>query len=443
MNKHLENYRTESFNGNKPPGIRSLTNESGSALIVALLIMAALITLVPVVMNQSTGEMDRAANFKQDREVFYLAEAGLEHGLSALKASDLKTILNGPDGDNTATADNGTVAGVGTPVTWNGNLYNEMSFGNGTYKFRVYDNNDEDGDLTTDADSLGFIESIGISADGTTKIMRALIHKIKLAMPPAAVTMVGPIAEIEVDHADFTVEGAFPGTMNGYAIDGTEDTTCAGKNGMAIEAPGPLEFKGDITETTDWDATPCTEASCIRFRMDSTGAEITGIGGGTVGNPDIVLGQTSLTSLDAAKLFRQLTVVETPDYSWSEYQPTTDVTFGSPTNPVVVYVSNELEVGSVTMTGYGILIVNEEVEVDAPGFLNWTGIVLFGVCPTCIPDEFEMEADNALIYGSVIVGGEEIEFEEAGTIRYSCEAIAIANGVFNNVFSVIAWEEIT
>ncbi len=138
-----------------------------------------------------------------------------------------------------------------------------------------------------------------------------------------------------------------------------------------------------------------------------------------------------------------MTVIVTPDYTWSEYQPTVDVTFGSPTNPVVVYVSNELEVGSVTMTGYGILIVNEEVEVNAPGFLNWTGIVLFGVCPTCIPDEFEMEADNAMIYGSVIVGGEEIEFEEAGNVRYSCEAIAIANGVFNNVFSVISWEEIT
>ena len=117
MSKHLKDYRTESFNGSKLPGIRSLANESGSALIVALLILTALITLVPVAMKQSAGEMYRTANFKQDRQVFYLAEAGLEHGLSALKASDLKTILNGPDGDNTATADNGTVAGVGTPVT--------------------------------------------------------------------------------------------------------------------------------------------------------------------------------------------------------------------------------------------------------------------------------------------------------------------------------------
>ena len=247
MNKHLKYYRTERFNGSKLPGIGSLSNESGvAALIVALLIMAAVITLVPVVMNQSTGEMDRAANFKQDREVFYLAEAGLEHGLSALKASDLKTILNGPDGDNTATADNGTVAGVGTPVTWNGNLYNEISFGSGTYKFRLYDNNDEDGDLTTDVDGLGFIESVGISADGTTKIMRAMLHKVKGMMPAAAVTVIGPTADLEIDTDNFIVEGAFPGTTNGFLMDGTEDTTCDGVNGMAMEAGGPIEYKGDI-----------------------------------------------------------------------------------------------------------------------------------------------------------------------------------------------------
>ncbi len=47
-----------------------------------------------------------------------------------------------------------------------------------------------------------------------------------------------------------------------------------------------------------------------------------------------------------------------------------------------------------------------------------------------------------MIYGAIIVGGEEIEFEEVGNVRYSCEAIAIANGVFNNVFSIVSWKEI-
>ncbi len=230
--------------------------------------------------------------------MFYLAEAGLEHGVAILKDSDLDTILAGPDGLTHLAAahfnndDNGTYAGVATTVTWNGNLYNEVNFNSGTYKFRLYDNDDGDGNLDKDADGLGYIESVGVSADGTTKIMRAMLHKVKLATPPGAVTTVGPTAEIEVDHENFTVEGVFPGTMNGYAIDGTEDTTCAGVNGMALESPGPLEFKGDMFVNGDVDLSACDEASCVRMDFDSDGSEITGIGGGTVGNPDIVVGQT-------------------------------------------------------------------------------------------------------------------------------------------------------
>ncbi len=447
MNKQLKNYRAESFNGSKPPGIRSLANESGAALIIALLLMLVMMTLVPVALQMTSGEMDRTTDFQEDPQLFSLAEAGMEHAMSTLKASDLDTILAGPDGDPTATTDNGTVAGVGdtadaTPFTWMGTPYDDVAFGTegGTYYFRVYDNDDGDGDLDKDADGLGFIESVGVSANGTTKIMRSMLHKVKVAMPPAAVTVVGPTTEIEIETANFIIAGVYPGTMNGYAMDGTEDTECAGKNGMALESPGPVEIELDPLDLDEGSETPCATATCVKLELDSDGSEITGIGGGSVGNPDIVAGQTSLTALDAAKLFRQLTVIETPDYVYDELRPQTDVTFGSPTAPVVVYISDELRV-EANMTGYGVLIVNEELEVDDPGFLTWYGMVLFGACPTC--SEFEFEPDKALIYGSVVVGGEEIEIEESGIVRYSCAAIEMANGVFDNVFSIISWEEIT
>ncbi len=447
MNKHLKNYRAENFNGIKPSGIRSLANESGVALVMALLLMAVMMAMVPVALQMTSGDMDRTTDFKEDRQLFYLAEAGMEHGVALLKDSDLDTILAGPDGDPTTAGDNGTVAGVGdtadaTPFTWMGTPYDDVAFGpdGGTYYFRVYDNDDGDGDLNVDADGLGFIESVGVSADGTTKIMRSMLHKVKIAMPPAAITVTGPTADIDFDTDTFTVHGVFPGTMNGYAIDGTEDPTCPGKNGIALEAPGPIEIKGDVFDPTDEDTGPCGGNACIRLQFDSDGSEIIGIGGGTPGNPDVVAGQTSLTSLDAAKLFNQLTVVETPDYVYDRYRPDTDVTFGSPAAPVVVYIEDELRV-EANMTGYGILIVNEELEVDDPGFLNWYGIVIFGACPTC--SDFEFEPDNAIIYGSVVVGGEDIEIEDNGIVRYSCAAIEMANGVFDNVFSVISWEEVS
>jgi len=449
MNKHPKNYRTESFNGRKPPGIRWLANESGAALIVALVLLAVMMTLVPVAMQMTIGEMDRTTDFKEDRQLFYLAEAGLEHGVAILKDSDLDTLLAGPDGlVHIAAAhfnndDNGTVAVVGTPVTWNGNLYNEVNFNSGTYKFRIYDNDDGDGDLNKDADGLGFIESVGISADGTTKVMRAMVHKVKIARPPGAVTVVGPTAEIEIESQTFSIEGTFPGTMNGYAIDGTEDTTCDGVNGMAIEAPGPLEIEFDPTDVDEPAEIPCPggSASCIKLELDSDGSTITGIGGGSFGNPDVVVGQTSLTALDAAKMHRQLTVIETPDYYFTgSVDIDVSTTYGSPTAPVVVYFDDELEI-TEDMTGYGVLIINDEFEIEAPASLTWYGIVLFSACPTC--DEFEFEPDNSTIYGALIVGGEEFEIEDSGIIRYSCAAIDMANGVFDNVFSIISWEEIS
>ena len=454
MNKHLKNHRTESFNGGKPPGIRSLANESGAVLVVALLLMAVMIILIPVAMRMTTGEIGRSTDFKQDRELFYLAEAGLEHGISALRASELDTILAGPDGlshtnpNHPRNDDNGTVAGIGdtadaTPFTWMGTPYDDVAFGTqgGTYYFRVYDNDDGDADLNTDVDGLGFVESVAVSADGTTKTMRAMLHKVKVAMPPGAVTVFGPTADIDFDTDTFSVHGVFPGTMNGYAIDGTEDTSCPGKNGVAIEAPGPIEIKGDIFDNSDEDTSACGGDACVRLQFDSDGSEIIGIGGGTPGNPDVVAGQTSLTSLDAAELFNQLTVAQTPDFVYDDYRPDTPVTFGSPTDPVVVYITDELRVEDDVMTGYGVLIVNDEVEVDDPGFLNWTGIVLFGACPTC--SDFEFEPDNALITGSVVVGGEDIEIEDNGIVRYSCAAIELANGVFDNAFSIISWKEIS
>ncbi|MEE8268685.1 MAG: pilus assembly PilX N-terminal domain-containing protein, partial [Nitrospinaceae bacterium] len=113
MNMNLKNYRTERFNGNKPPGIRSLTNESGVALVFALLLMAVMITLVPASMRLTTVEMDRSTNFTDSRELFYLAEAGLEHGKSIVATNAIDDLLAGPDGDKTTLGDNGTVAGVG------------------------------------------------------------------------------------------------------------------------------------------------------------------------------------------------------------------------------------------------------------------------------------------------------------------------------------------
>ena len=56
MNTHLKNYPTERFNGSKPSGIRTLANESGIALVTALLFMVMIIALIPAAVQLTSGE---------------------------------------------------------------------------------------------------------------------------------------------------------------------------------------------------------------------------------------------------------------------------------------------------------------------------------------------------------------------------------------------------
>ena len=114
MIRHLKSHKTGDFNGGKPSGIRTLTNQSGVALVTALLFMVVLIALVPAAISLTSGEFDRADDFKDSREAFFLAEAGLEHAKYLTEQRSSTIVLAGPDGDPASTTDNGTFS-IGTP----------------------------------------------------------------------------------------------------------------------------------------------------------------------------------------------------------------------------------------------------------------------------------------------------------------------------------------
>ncbi len=154
---------------------QSFQNESGVALVVALLLMAVMIALVPAAMQLTTGEIDRTQNFKENREAFFIAEAGLEHAKALTEASSLRAALAGPDdlvtaisGDAADDDDNGTF-GIGPQVTRpDGNLYNEVALNGNTYYIRAYDNND--GDPNFDVDNVIILHSVGVVDDTTTTV---------------------------------------------------------------------------------------------------------------------------------------------------------------------------------------------------------------------------------------------------------------------------------
>jgi hypothetical protein len=164
---------------------------------MALVVMVLILSMVPVAMQMTSGEFNRAQNFKESRQAFFVAEAGLEHAKALTEASSLRMVLAGPDDFVSAKSgvtadddDNGTF-GVGTQVTRpDGNLYDEMTLNGNTYYIRAYDN--DDGNANFDVDNIIILSSVGI-VDGITTTVEAEIYNPP-GIPVSAVTTYGNLA---------------------------------------------------------------------------------------------------------------------------------------------------------------------------------------------------------------------------------------------------------
>lgn len=68
MKKYIKNNKIKSINERTLVAPRSLANQSGAALVTALLLMLVMVTMVPVAMQLTSGEFDRTADFEGSRK---------------------------------------------------------------------------------------------------------------------------------------------------------------------------------------------------------------------------------------------------------------------------------------------------------------------------------------------------------------------------------------
>ncbi len=428
--------------------LASVRNESGAVLIMALLLMVVMISLVPASLQLTTGEFERAESFSENLQLFYLAEAGLEHGKSVIQNTQLDTILAGPDGAVSATPsdavndDNGTIAGVGddvSPYTWAGEAYDDVAFGTqgGIYFFRIYDNND-DADDTTDSDNLVHVESIGMDADGNTKILFALVRRSD-PLPstlPSAVTLTGPTATISASGNGFNVYGATGAGGDGYGIDGLADATCAGQSALSTEATGTLQQVGNNNEAA------CTDPACMAANSN-TYDNFVGADGGV---PSVGTGQTEFTGENAEALRDQLVASGVPDLSFSGYTNAgpADGPWGTQAAPIIVHFDDGAKLNG-NIHGYGVLIVDGDLDIS--GNLIWDGIIIIGACSTCscptCPGALT-GTGSATVHGAMVVGNSinaTANFTGSADLFYSCEGIEIANSVIDPTLMTVSWSD--
>jgi hypothetical protein len=215
---------------------------------------------------------------------------------------------------------------------------------------------------------------------------------------------------------------------NGFAIDGTEDTSCPGTNGINTGAGSFSEGEMGVT---------CFDVTCVEYDDSSTGLNITGTGGGT---PDVGTGMTEFTEQDLWDLHAQLTAGLTMVSGTTTIATTEN--WGTPASPVIHYYENLTIAPGADLTGYGVLIVDSELLAESTGTLTWYGIILSGACPSAACQNDNLKVKNTTIYGSLLVGGDEIGMGDNGGIRYSCEGLAFAGAALGETFDTVAWNEV-
>jgi Tfp pilus assembly protein PilX len=182
-----------------------LNNQKGIVLVVCVILVAVLLLLGATAIMISSTDINISSNYRSGKQVFYIAESGLEHARAVLKNSTFNSILLGNDGVSNTTDDG--ILSFGSSV----------NFGGGAYQVRVTDNNDGDSNSFSDSDNTVLVTSTGTLPNGAKRTIQTLLQKItpNPVGVRAAITSNGPIdtlGNLTVDGRDHDINGNLIGS---------------------------------------------------------------------------------------------------------------------------------------------------------------------------------------------------------------------------------------
>jgi hypothetical protein len=153
-------------------------NEGEKAMVlIGVLTVLSLIALMATVAVTSTfTEINISSNYKNSKQAFYIAEAGLQHAKAILKTIPFNDVLDG------------TYSGEPGILFKDG-----REFGNGLYTIEIKDNDDGDGNPVDDSDNIVNIISTGALSNGSRTSVELKIEKTLIPFPPipAPITIIG------------------------------------------------------------------------------------------------------------------------------------------------------------------------------------------------------------------------------------------------------------
>ncbi|NIM00042.1 MAG: hypothetical protein GTN89_03610 [Acidobacteria bacterium] len=196
------------------PKPRSNEKENGSALVAAILVLALLAGMGAAVLFLSTSEVRSSNSDVQAKQVFYLAEAGMEAGRATLRNlngagpfTDDLTTYAGADGvldfDPSTVQVSYDVLGNVTGLTGYDDdvpLIPVTSFGDGWYA-AFMTNDPVNGTSPSDTNDRVVITGIGMSKQNAVEIVQSIVTR-EILIPPAAITLLGPSPSFVGGHSN-------------------------------------------------------------------------------------------------------------------------------------------------------------------------------------------------------------------------------------------------
>lgn len=472
------------------PWIRTVRDERGVALPLALFALVMLSGLLLAFLTMGGMEPEMAANLGDVARSRYVADAGIEWAFDQLVTNmNWNQILLGPDAQPN-TADDGLMANnmlLPAPL-------NNANFG--TFGARIRNDNQagdpaltgvaiDGGNATTDTNGVVILTASGTYRGGTRQI-QVVLRRVNLPPFPGAYSMPGDQADLWFQNPYFDIDGRDwlcsancndPNPANRtYALNPDQSKM---KYGIAVQPGNQLNLNP-----------PQTYEQRAEFKLDNSakrdrvqGKDQTNPGASTTGlntvapdasvNPAVM--QSFLTQLAQ---FSGTTVLQSDiacpmvltgnsaDASKPQLANGCGVNqqldLGSRDNPKLVYFRGELDPTStftgLRMTGSriqgaGILIV-EDGDLRVTNQLNWDGIVI--VQGRYVSSIFE-SGSNVTVHG-VTVSNETVATEAAAgggtlwdgyfstnvsnliTLRYSQEAVDLVQRKL--LFRMSTWREL-
>lgn len=197
-------------------------NDNGSVLITALLIMALLSVIGISAATVATTDIKISVSFRSGKEVFYIAEAGIEHAKEILRLS-----MKGDD----FTKNLQTASGNNTKLEWDAAYSDDIpvtadKFANGQYTVYLMNDIIERQENLTDSNRQVTLRSIGAVSNGSTSILEATVRKFSMPELPAAITLLGK-------------NSSFTGNQSKTKLlTGNEDNTCGNRSEPVFAVTG-------------------------------------------------------------------------------------------------------------------------------------------------------------------------------------------------------------